>query len=65
MTKWVCHNCGSTNDIKERICQGSGKKKNDPNSVGGKCYHKRVPLDKVLGDEKKEYDFSDEKKEDD
>ncbi len=56
MTKWVCHQCGSTNDIKDRICQGSGKKKNDPNSAGGKCYHKRAPLDKVIGEEKKEDD---------
>ena len=50
MTKWVCHQCGSTNDIKDRTCTGSGKKKNDPNAVGGKCYHKRAPLEKVLGE---------------
>lgn len=54
MTKWVCHNCGNTNDIKDRICQGSGKKKNDPNSPGGKCYHKRQNLDTIIGDEKKD-----------
>ena len=56
MTKWVCHQCGSSNDIGERQCTGSGKKKGDPNSAGGKCYHKRAPLDKVVGEEKKSDD---------
>jgi len=53
MTKWVCHMCGSTNDINNRTCQGEGKKKNDPYSPGGKCFHKRQNLDKVLDGEDK------------
>jgi len=57
MTQWICHKCGSTNDINNRTCQGEGKKKNDPYSPGGKCFHKRQNLDKVLdGEEKKKDD---------
>jgi len=48
MTKWVCHNCGSKNDIDDEICKGSGKKDNDPNSPGGKCFKKRQHLDKII-----------------
>ena len=51
MTQWICYNCGSTNDISNRICQGEGKKKNDPYAPGGKCFHKRQNLDKVIGEE--------------
>lgn len=46
MTKWVCHNCGSKNDIDEEICKGTKPK--NANSPGGPCFKKKQHLDKII-----------------
>ncbi len=53
---WVCHNCGSKNNMEDRICQGSKKKDMRINSPGGKCFKKRQQLDKIVGGEESKDD---------
>lgn len=40
MTKWVCHNCKTKNDIKSERCEGKT------------CNKRQQSLDKVIGADK-------------